>query len=158
MPEETYNIIALAMRYPFIMLIALMLIVLIFVSVSEFRARKQVMGQVGKYIGCIEVEDMGESVRVGVAAENMIGSSTKADIIVEDESVAKSHAMLYLKEGRVMLLPLAGATRINGRRASRVHEVFSGDVLSFGEVDCKLILKGAENDGERMNAGEADEE
>ena len=141
--ENLYSTAAQIMRYPFIVIVALMLIVLIGVSVSEFRARKHVMGQVGKYIGCLEVADFDDIVRVGVAAENVIGSSPKSDIIIDDESVAKTHAMLRLKDGRVMLLPLEGSTRINGRRAAREHQVYSGDTLSFGDVECTLILKGA---------------
>ena len=145
MTKEIFETASIGMRYWFILVIGFMLFALIYVSVAEFRQRKNVMGEVGKYIGYLEIVGGADDVlgrRIGIMEENMVGSSIHADIVIHKPGIKKNHAMLYRKDGRLMLMPMAkGATKINHRRAERVHEVYTGDILSFGDVDCRLFLK-----------------
>jgi len=137
------------MRYWFLLLFALMLFTLIAVSFSEYRQRKNVMGIVRQYIGYLEVVGGDESVigmRIGLTEENLIGSGKRADILIDDELVAKTHAQLYARGGRLFLKPLGGnRVRINGRLAVREFEIFPMDVLTFGSVSCTVYLKETED-------------
>ena len=76
-----YDAVAFGMRYWFLLLIALMLFTLIGISISEYRQRKSVMGIVGQYVGYIEVTGGDEEsigMRIGLTAENIIGSGKHA--------------------------------------------------------------------------------
>lgn len=144
MSDALYDAVSYGMRYWFLILIALMLFTLIVVSVREYRQRKSVMGIVGQYIGYIEIVDADESAigaRVGLMKENTIGSSKRADIIIEDETVAKLHARIYVRNGALVLVPADRDTKINGRIAMRPHEIFSGDTVSFGAVTGRIYIK-----------------
>lgn len=140
-----YNAVAYVMRYWFILVIVAVLVTLIWASVSELRQRKNVMGEVGKYIGYLEIISGSKNsigVRIGMMDENMVGSSRSADIIINHPSVKRTHAMLYKKDNALILTPLQkGHTLINGRRATRAHQLNSGDVISFGDVQAEVFLK-----------------
>lgn len=148
MESAIYDVISYAMRYWFIAIIALMLIGLISVSVSEYKQRKSVMGEIGRYVGYLEFVDglpAAEGMRIGLTPENLVGSGRRADIVIDDPSVEKSHALLYVKDGALVLSPLgAGETKINGRRAVRAHGLVPGDEVSFGNVTARVYLRGEE--------------
>jgi hypothetical protein len=150
MNNALYDAVAFGMRYWFLVLIALMLFGLIAVSVGEYRSKKSVMGEVVQYIGYLEIVDGvpdAEGLRVGLMKDNMIGSGSKADILIEDASVSKSHALIHLKDDRLILSPVGkGVTKINGRKATRTHGVFSGDLLTFGNVSAYVYLKESDED------------
>ena len=145
MPEAYYDAIAFAMRDWFILVAGLMLLALILVSRSEYRARKAVMGEVGAYVGYLEVIGGADDVlgeRIGIMNENTVGSARQADIVINDASVQKSHAMIYKKGDKLILTPLQkGMTKINGRRAVRPHELFTGDRVSFGNIETLVYVK-----------------
>ena len=62
-------------------------------------------------------------------------------------SVHKNHAMINRKKGRVMLIPLNGSdTKINGRKATHPHEIFTGDTVSFGEIEASVYIKPQEEE------------
>lgn len=72
-----------------------------------------------------------------------MGSGKSADIIINDRSVLKNHAMIVRKDKGVMLQPLSekAEIKINGRRAVRAHRISTGDIVSFGDIDAKVYLK-----------------
>lgn len=145
MSQALYGTISIAMRYWFLLLAALTLLAIIFVSRSEYRQRRAVLDEAGQYIGYLEVlsgppEDLGE--RIGIARDNTVGSSKGADIVIRDGSVARAHALIYQKEDDVILSPLSKkSTKINGRRAVKAHKIYTGDVVSFGNVDARVFLR-----------------
>ena len=150
MSAVLYDAVAFGMRYWFLLLIALMLFTLIGISISEYRQRRNIMGIVGQYVGYLEVvggdaESIG--MRIGLAAENLIGSGKRADIVIEDPLVAKLHAQITYRAGHLYLKPLGGnRARINGRIAVREHEIMTEDVLTFGSVSCTVYLREADED------------
>jgi len=150
MASAIYDAVAFGMRYWFILIIGIMLLTLILVSNREYRERKAVMGEVGQYIGYLEIIGGADDVlgeRIGIMVENMVGNSRNADIMILDPSVARNHAMINRREGRLMLVPLENAmTKINGRRASRAHQIFTGDRVSFGNIEALVYVKGQEED------------
>jgi hypothetical protein len=145
-----YDAVAFGMRYWFLLLIALMLFTLIGISVSEYRQRKSVMGIVGQYIGYIEVTGGDEEsigMRIGLTAENLIGSGKRADIVIDDPLVAKIHAQITYRDGRLYMKPLGGnRAKINGRLATREHEIVTEDILTFGSISCVVYLREADED------------
>lgn len=151
---QLYDTLAFVFRYWFLFIAAMMLLLLVLNSRAEYRERKAVMGEVGQYIGYLEIVGGAEEsygLRIGLTVENIVGSGKNADIIIDDKSVQKSHAMIARKGKGVVLEPLSNKaeTRINGRRAVRGHRISTGDVVSFGHIDAKVYLKpqkGAEHD------------
>lgn len=145
-----YDAVAFGMRYWFLLLIALMLFTLIGISISEYRQRRSVMGIVGQYIGYIEVTGGDEEsigMRIGLTAENLIGSGKRADIVIDDPLVAKIHAQIIYRDGHLYMKPLGGnRAKINGRLAVREHEIVTEDVLTFGSISCAVYLREADED------------
>lgn len=144
MQAVLYDAVSFGMRYWFLLLIALMFFTLAAVSLSEYRQRKNVMGIVKQYIGYLEVVGGEESVigtRIGLMEDNIIGSGKRADILIEDDLVAKTHAELYFADGRLFLKPLGGnRVKINGRLAVREHEIIPQDIVTFGSISCAVYL------------------
>jgi len=156
MSKALYDTMAFAMRYWFILIIALMLLTLVLVSRREYRERRAVMGEVSRYIGYLEITGGADDVlgeRIGIMAENRVGSSHNCDIIISDPSVRKTHALIVKRGGEVLLVPMHnGDTRINNRRATRAHAIFTGDLVQFGDISARVFLK--EPAGEEGGAGD----
>lgn len=153
MAKTLFDTLSLGMRYWFIAVIALMLIALISVSVAQLRERKSVMNEIRRYIGYLEITapaefNVGE--RVGITTENSIGSAETSDIIIHHPSVAKAHAVIAMKEDKLMLTSLGNVrTYINGRRvASHSFEIVSGDTVGFGDVTCLVYIKDESDEDE----------
>ena len=150
MSSELYSAVAFGMRYWFIFIIGLMLVAVVAASVSEYKQRKNIIGRVSSYVGYIEIVRGPESIlgtRIGIKTENMVGSSRSSDIYITDPSIARSHAMLAMKDGELFLTPMANAkTKINGRRAAKTHQLFTGDTVSFGDVDVYVYIRQEEDE------------
>ena len=145
MSDAIYSTLAYVLRYWFVLLFVLMLIGLVLVSVKEFKEKKLVLTEVGRYIGYFEVTEGPEEMmgtRIGLTEENTIGSGKNSDIYFGDRSVAKNHAVLYMRDDKMILQPTGnGLVRINGRRAEKPHAVKPGDTLSFGAIEVEIIRK-----------------
>ena len=149
--EALYSALSFAMRYWFLFLILLIVIALIWVSVSEYRQRKFVMNQIGAFVGYMDIIDGPEEIvgqRIGLTNDNSIGSSRRADIWIEDPSISKTHALIYARDGHMYMSPMQNsATQINGRRASKVHEIYTGDTVTLGDVTVEIYIKGDDLQG-----------
>ncbi len=145
MSSLEYGTLALIMRYVFLLLSALILLFIIVVSKREYSEKAALLGEVRHYVGYLEVrEGMPEEAgkRIGIAASNVVGSGANADIEIDHESVAKSHARLYMKGGALVLRPYQKSkTAINGRRVVKEHAVRTGDTLTFGTISMKVFLR-----------------
>ena len=145
MDSQAYVALASVTKYWYLLLIALILLSLIAVSVSEYRQKKKIRKEVGRFIGYLELK--GDGTRIGLTNDNLIGSGSRADIIIESPKVAKNHALIYYHDGQMILRPLYKDTKINSRKAIREHEIFTGDVVEFGDVAFDVhIKKEAEED------------
>jgi len=142
-----YDVFAFGLRYWFLLLIILIFVALVWVSVSEYKQRKYVMNEIGTYVGYMEIVDGPEEIlgqRIGLMNDNSIGRSKRSDISINDRSVQKTHALIYLRGGHMFLSPMQNsATQINGRRATRVHEIYTGDTVTFGDITGTVYIKGA---------------
>ncbi len=145
MNGSMYEVVAYIMRYWFVFAMFVILIAVIYASVSEYRQRKYVMKEVGRYVGYLEVESGPEDFigeRLGIEEENTVGRLKRSDICINDYSVAKTHALLYQKGGDLILSPMGRAsTMVNGSRITKPQALKTGDVVTLGEVDVRVFIK-----------------
>lgn len=144
MNSQLYAALAGITKYWYLLLTALILLFMIIVSIREYRQKKRIKKAVGRFIGYLELKSDGT--RIGITADNLIGSGNRADIIIESPYVAKSHALIYYHDGRLLLRPLSGETKINSRKAIREHEIFTGDVITMGDAAFDVYIKGETQD------------
>lgn len=81
MDGAMYEAIAFVMKYWFIIVIGIMLFSMAAVSLSEYRQRKNIIGEVTQYKGYIEIMDDNPDIdgtRIGIMEENLVGSSRSA--------------------------------------------------------------------------------
>ena len=100
MINSIYQILAIGLKYWFILVAIIMLWLIISTSRREYRERRSLLGQLGNYIGYLEIVGglQGEKgTRIGISRENTIGSGKTVDIVIRDRSVEREHAFLYLK-------------------------------------------------------------
>lgn len=146
MSQELYEVVAYAMRYWFILLMALMLFAVVLISVREYRERKVVLIEAGKYIGYIEIvagnEDL-VGMNIAFTDKNTVGKSSGSDMVIDDPSILKSHALLYLKNDSMNVSPMGenALVRVNGRRISRAKRVCDGDTIDFGDIISVLHMR-----------------
>lgn len=145
MSEAMYEALAYAMRYWFIFIMLFILIAVIYVSVKEYRQRKFVMEEIGRYLGYLEIVGGDEEIiglQYNVASENTIGRSKKSDIYIDDASVNKNHALLYKNKEDFYITAIGkGVVLVNGRKASKDYTLKTGDIITLGEVELKIFIK-----------------
>lgn len=150
MADTVVNIITDISRFWFLLITLYILIRLIDNSLSEYAFRKQMLNYgPGQIFGELVVQGSAETKRklnpppqrYGLKWENTIGSNRLCDVCVEDKTVAKRHAVLYMAKGQAYVSPLGHAEiMINGKPAERGNEVFNGDVLTLGHTSLRLNL------------------
>ncbi len=152
MASAVYDAVAYAMRYWFLILIALMLLTLIAVSFSEYRRRRSVMDIVDTTVGYLEVlSGDGDTVgtRIGLMADNLIGSGRRSDVIINDPDVERAHARITMDGEEMTITPIGKAEfKINGRLATKAHRIFTGDLLTFGGIMMTVHIIEDEEDGQ----------
>lgn len=149
MNDALYDAVAFGMRYWFLLLIALMLFTLIGVSVAEYKRHKSIMNMVGTYVGYLETEPTEDepALRFGIAKGTVIGSGKRADIIIDDPEVSKTHAVILRRGNKTAISPSGGSEYfLNGCRYDRPCRIYSGDVLVFGSVRMRVFLKEEQTD------------
>lgn len=145
MSGSVYEVVAYIMRYWFVFAMFVILVAVIYASVSEYKQRKYVMAEVGQYVGYLEIESGPEELigeRLGIREENTVGRLARSDISIDDYSVARTHALLYKKGEDLFLSPLARAvTMVNGKKIARPQVLKTGDVVTLGEIDARVFIK-----------------
>lgn len=149
--EAIFETVSFIMRYWFILLAGLILVLMFYISVREYAGKKLALEELGQFLGYLEITD-GPSeligIRIGVTDDNTIGSSRSAEIMIKAEGVAKKHARLFLDSARLYIAPLEqGQTTVNGKKIRKIYEVRDGDYIEIGDVELYLCLKGM-NDAE----------
>jgi len=69
-------------------------------------------------------------------AQVLIGRSRKADVVLEDEYVSRTHVRVYAKDGRQMVEDLGGrwCMRLNGMQTRGPVRLQHGDILYVGKT------------------------
>lgn len=145
MSGSVYEAVAYAMRYWFVFATCVILIAVIFASVSEYRQRKSILEEVDSFVGYLEIEAGPEDLvgnRLAIRAENTLGRIPKCDICLDDHSIAKSHALLYKAGGDLIISSLGKAeTLVNGRLIEGKQVLRTGDIITLGSIELKVFIK-----------------
>lgn len=82
----------------------------------------------------------GEDFRI-YAGYNRLGANPVCDIVVEDETVSGSHAIIVYREGRFLIKDdlSRNGTFVNGREISEAHPLQSYDVVRLGNTSLTFI-------------------
>lgn len=150
MYENAYDIVAMGMRYFFLLLILYILIRLVQHALSEFKAVQQIKQQVRSvspgYLEVLAPEELcGE--KYALRRENTIGRSKRCDIPVMLPSLALIHAFLYEKKDGLYITDYGSRAGVllNGERIGKRDELlYTEDTLQMGELICTVHLSGEE--------------
>ena len=152
MYENAYDIVAMGMRYFFLLLILYILIRLVQHSVSEFRAVQQIKQQVRSVSpGYLEVKEP-ESLRgekYALRREDSLGRAKRCTIPIQLGSLAPVHAFFYEKKDGLYVMDYGSSAGVllNGERIRKREELlYTSDILQMGELVMKLHLAGEEED------------
>lgn len=148
MYESAYDIVALGMRYFFIVVICYILLRLILHSITEFKAVQQIKQQVrGISPGYLEVlapkELCGE--KYSLRRENTVGRGKRCDISIQHASLAQLHAFIYEKRKGLYLADYgsrAGVLLNDTTVKKREELLYTQDKITLGDVVLKLHLVG----------------
>jgi pSer/pThr/pTyr-binding forkhead associated (FHA) protein len=92
----------------------------------------------GRYLA---IEDGGETVLIALRAKGTrIGRDTGSDVVLEDRSVSRRHALLIRREGGTVLLDdrSLNGIQVNGRRVMAAV-LRDGDEISVGAVRMRYV-------------------
>ena len=92
----------------------------------------------GRYLG---IQDAGEIVLIPLAADVMhIGRSPAADIVLDDSSVSRRHALIARRGEMTVILDdrSLNGVHVNGERVKQAN-LSSGDVIAIGQVTLRFI-------------------
>ena len=92
----------------------------------------------GRYLG---IEDAGEIVLLPLAADVMhIGRSPAADIVLDDSSVSRRHALLARRGAETVILDdrSLNGLRVNGERVNEAI-LRDGDMIVLGQVTLRFV-------------------
>jgi pSer/pThr/pTyr-binding forkhead associated (FHA) protein len=92
----------------------------------------------GRYLG---IEDAGEIVLVPLAADVMhIGRSPAADVVLDDSSVSRRHALIARRGELTVILDdrSLNGIHVNGERVKEAT-LTNGDVIAVGQVMLRFV-------------------
>jgi DNA-binding winged helix-turn-helix (wHTH) protein len=85
----------------------------------------------------------GQTLRLS-AVDTVIGRSPDGDVVIDDPSVSRRHAILHLEDGHATLTDLQSknGTFVGDERIDATRAIRDGDVLRFGNV-CAVFRSGS---------------
>lgn len=151
MYENAFDIVALAMRYWFVLIVVYILIRLIQNVMLEFSSERTAQKRAAGYaLGLLEVVEPVNSPLFGhtfaLKRENTIGSARKCDIRLKAKTVNPLHAAVYQKGNKVFLSDYGSkqGVLLNGRRIKRDVPLIGDDEIALGSMILLLHLSGIE--------------
>ena len=71
-----------------------------------------------------------------------VGRDPACDIVINDVSISRKHAVLSVKKDRVLVSDESkNGTRVRGNRVRAATALASGDVISFGNIDAEFTIE-----------------
>lgn len=143
MEDTLYQFIAGIMRYVFILLIWLILIVTARSAWKEYRLQRRYMGK-RVVIGYLERRGPdGALERYPLGMDALIGSGRGCDVRIRNEGLERRQAQISCRDDGVFLLDLSKGDppEINGVGAPERVQLLNGDQIRFGEVTFRLRLE-----------------
>ena len=145
MGKPVFETISYIMRYWFIFLTLLILAYMFLISIRDYRNKRNLMSDLGRFMGYLEVTDAEEDIvgiRVGITEDNLIGSGSSADIVINAEGIEKKHARLFENDGVFYLESYASTPmKVNGKVYSSQAPVKNGDYIEIGSIELYLFLR-----------------
>ena len=95
----------------------------------------------GRYLA---IEDGGEVVVIAVGEGALrLGRGIAADVVLEDRSVSRRHAVITCREGEVVLLDdrSMNGVHVNGERVGQAT-LRDGDAIALGDVQMRFLVVG----------------
>ncbi len=142
MPEETYEILALLMRYVFAGLIALICARALRWLLHDHRVHARERRQLPRagQIGVLEFADTGE--RLPIAPEGLVGAGGICDVVIRKRGLRNRHFTYRLQPRRgVEIVPCRRAqVSVNGQPAQAGRYAVSGAVIEAGDTVLRLRL------------------
>ena len=150
MSQSAYELVALAMRYVFAALMALIVLRAWRITLIDSRraaALRRLSPQTGLSGELMVLEGSGlarRGMRYPVIREGMIGSSRRSDIRIRHSSIGRKHAYFVLSEEGLTVQARPGAPMrdADGRRAETLL-LGDGSEFTLGSIRLLLVL----NDG-----------
>lgn len=148
MNGDLYELVALAMRYFFAAIMALIVARAWKISVVDSRranALRRLAPETGLCGEFLVVAGDGRRAREGmrypVIGEGLVGSSRKADVRVRSASVRRAHAFFERTEAGLRVRAQGRARMFDGAGAAKREAVLGdGDRVTFGKVELMLVL------------------
>ncbi len=142
MPEATYEILALMMRYVFVALSALICLLSFGWLLREHRAHARERRQLPRagQIGVFEFADTGE--RIPLAPEGLVGAGRGCDVVIPRRGLrARQFSYRFQPRRGVEIVPCRGAqVTVNGQKAQAGYYALSGALVRTGDVTLRLRL------------------
>ena len=142
MPEATYEILALLMRYVFVALAALICVRALRWLLRDHRAHVRERRQLPRagQIGVLEFADSGE--RLPLAPEGLVGAGRSCDVVIRKRGLRQKHfSYRFQPRHGVEIIPCRGArVSVNGQKAQAGHYALSGALIQAGDTVLRLRL------------------
>ena len=142
MPEATYEILALLMRYVFAVLGVLICLMAYRWLMREHRIHRKERRQLplAGQIGVLEFADTGD--RLPLNQEGLAGAGGSCDVVIRRKGLRKKHFTYRFQPRRgVEIIPCRGArVTVNGQKAQAGHYALSGALIEAGDVTLRLRL------------------
>ncbi len=136
MPPFVYSFTLALSRW----LLPLLSLAMVLLWIKGYRAFKPVKKTLARF-----VTREGEPTAVTVA-EALIGCKKHCDVMVDDPSVEKKHALLYQQDEAWLLSPLQGEVFLNEKPLTKTAPVLDGDLVAFGEREFVFECNGLESE------------
>ena len=144
MNSDLYALIALAARYWFVALIAVLLFRGWRMTVADNRRAKLLrewMGQTGCVGELIANPGAKRHASYPIPREGVLGSARNADVRIRHRDVRRAHAHFELREGGLLLKPLGRAElKVGAGFTGEAVFLQDGDVLTIGRLHLMLVL------------------
>lgn len=142
MPEETFEIVSLLMRYVFTALIVIICGLALRWLLHDHRVHARERRQLPRagQIGVLESADTGE--RLPIAPEGLVGSGRICDVVIRRQGLRSRHFSYRLQPRRgVEIIPCGRAkVTVNDRPAKAGHYALSGALIKAGDAVFRLRL------------------
>ena len=148
MEASAYEVLAMIMRYWFIIIILYILWRIVENALDEYRTHKQIKKEIDKQfygyidIEACDVEDM-QGRRYGIRKENVFGRSKRCEIPIASASLEASHGMVVLRGKKLILVDLSSGRGVflNGERITKQVQVKHGDEIRAGKTVLRIQLE-----------------
>lgn len=149
MSEGAYELLALAARYWFVVLIALVVFRGAHVCAADNRRNRALRGRSAGSVGeFLIIRDENrrrlEGKRFSVPVEGILGSARVADVRIRSRAVARRHLWLKYADGYLTVRALGRASFSAPRTADGRFVLCDGDELQIGPLTLTLVLYDAQ--------------